>query len=242
MSLTLRSLNISCLTKSAICTRAFGTHTGIVKWYSRDKAYGFVILPDKREIYLSRNGIDTSLDFRKTPIRYPYLREGEKVTFDIDPRGKESAINIRFANGSKIPPVRKSWLGSIYRNNLERFSKGASAAMGDSTMGDDEKWAKVKEAYEMMTRGNNAALDVLKTLGLDAKDFPLFPDSNRNGVFHFEDPKTPTVKKKGNRKTEIENEQTDGESESTNDTNVGEEVALEEAEDESEVKTGEAEK
>ena len=66
--------------------------TGIVKWFSPDKAYGF-IKPDS-------DGDDVFVharDIKRVGIE-PILREGDRVSFDVVPSdrhpGKFSAANV----------------------------------------------------------------------------------------------------------------------------------------------------
>jgi cold shock CspA family protein len=61
-----------------------------VKFYSRDKGFGFIKRPNKADIFLSQRELDLS--------NIPYVKENEWIEFDLVPvKGRESgkAVNIR---------------------------------------------------------------------------------------------------------------------------------------------------
>lgn len=63
--------------------------TGVVKWFSPKKGYGFITLEDGQEVFVHYSAIDGS-GFRS-------LEQGEKVDFEITqgPKGLQAANVIR---------------------------------------------------------------------------------------------------------------------------------------------------
>ena len=110
--------------------------TGTVKFYGRQKCYGFIIpdnvndIPNNAdEIWVHRTSFDTPIPADDSPKR-PYLHAGERVKFQLEEApivgvsndenhmdlstGGESpkpsrpkAINLVFENGQQIPLFRK---------------------------------------------------------------------------------------------------------------------------------------
>lgn len=63
--------------------------TGIVKWYNKEKGYGFISGNNGDEVFVHRSQI-------KENTHEKQLHEGESVTFDIVEKEKGlSAINVQ---------------------------------------------------------------------------------------------------------------------------------------------------
>jgi cold shock protein len=63
--------------------------TGVVKWFSPKKGYGFITLEDGREVFVHYSAIDGN-GFRS-------LEQGEKVRFELTqgPKGLQAAKVMR---------------------------------------------------------------------------------------------------------------------------------------------------
>ncbi len=60
---------------------------GTVKWFNERKGYGFIEQEDGPDVFVHHSGIDG--------IGFKTLREGDKVTFDIEQGSKgPSAVNV----------------------------------------------------------------------------------------------------------------------------------------------------
>ena len=102
---------------TAACRR-FGSHddsdylTGTVKFYLRDRLYGFIVPDDPllaktNELWCHRTGIVSSKTFDESPSR-PYLRNKERVKFRVQASDKKTpvAVDIVFENGRPVPLFR----------------------------------------------------------------------------------------------------------------------------------------
>jgi hypothetical protein len=100
--------------------RGLAAQAGTVKFYLRDKGYGF-IQPDANpdtDVFVHRNNISCTHNIPKEVAdysqRYPYLKKDERILFEIDyeqSTGLRKAFNVTWLNGSRIPPERSNFLG-----------------------------------------------------------------------------------------------------------------------------------
>ena len=93
------------------------THTGTVKFYRRQQAYGFIRVDGGRddgdssvpaEVFVHRNSINAK-DDAEGNVYYPFLREGERVAFDVENvEGQQRPVakDLTFEDGSIVPTVR----------------------------------------------------------------------------------------------------------------------------------------
>ena len=98
-------------------SRRLSTHTGTVKFYRRQKAYGFIVVDGgsddsgssvPAEVFVHRTSINAR-DDAKGNMFYPFLIHGERVTFDIEVlegQNRQVAKGLTFEDGSIVPTVR----------------------------------------------------------------------------------------------------------------------------------------
>jgi cold shock CspA family protein len=90
--------------------------TGNVKFYLRDRLYGFIIPDDPlaagghNELWFHRTNIQSPHSFDEFPSR-PYLVKHERVKFRVEDKGGDApnatATDITFENGRQVPLFRK---------------------------------------------------------------------------------------------------------------------------------------
>jgi CspA family cold shock protein len=84
----------NCRQKTPTTTVAGGRQRGQVKWFSRQRGYGFIIVEgSKEEIFVHRNDLEGVYN----------IREGQKVEFEIEatPKGPEAVRVSPLGAGTK---------------------------------------------------------------------------------------------------------------------------------------------
>lgn len=124
--------------------------TGKVKFYLRDKAYGFIVPDDsmEEEIWVHRTSIDTPHSPEEFPTR-PYLQRDERVKFRVEPAatGQSSkAVDVRFENGRQIPLFRKNYHASVVKGEMQRLGEAVYDILLDERRTDEERLEQIKMA------------------------------------------------------------------------------------------------
>lgn len=136
--------------QTTIQSSYFSTVTGHVKSYNKTNAYGFII-PDVSEgittnVFVHRSEIAGVTD--KTPFGFPYLRQGDRVQFEVrrENNGKYVAHNVRNEDGSLI---------TIYRDAtaMTAFLKSSLGVavydiLDDDNMSEGDKVSNIIEEFE----------------------------------------------------------------------------------------------
>lgn len=143
-------------------------YTGKVKFYLRDKAYGFVTPDDPSfpsDIWIHRTSIDTPHSPESFPTR-PYLIKDERIQFQIEKSAgdgagqSDKAINVRFANGRQIPLYRKNYHAAVVRGEMQRLGQvvydlalesqqEVNEEYSSSSLNKEQLLAAIQEAVQM---------------------------------------------------------------------------------------------
>ena len=126
--------------------------TGTVKFYIKNKAYGFIISDrdPSEEIWVHRKAIDTPHPTEEFPNR-PYLLKDERVRFRVEPGepGKPpKAVGLQFENGSQIPLFRKNYHLSVVGEVYQQFGAAVQKIMHEEELSDEEKWEQIKASLK----------------------------------------------------------------------------------------------
>jgi len=101
--------------------------TGSIKFYIREKAYGFIIPDDIKaagsaDIWVHRTSFETPHSIEEHPTR-PYLYQGERVKFRVKKvKGPTpQAMDLTFANGEIVPLFRRNYAESVIKGVHQRI-------------------------------------------------------------------------------------------------------------------------
>jgi cold shock protein len=164
--------------------RAFGTNSGTVKFYLREKGYGFV-QPDgqDRDLFVHRKSILT--DVPPEILRNPFLRAGERVLFDIElDIDQDKAVNITWLNGDRIPPLRRNFLGEWLVRVHQYMGKHAYDILSNETLTEAQRQEKVMELFADAKTRIQTAENRIVAYGMKVEDFPTVP-VEQNGRIQF---------------------------------------------------------
>jgi cold shock CspA family protein len=157
--------------------------TGTVKFYLREKGYGFIIAdgrPDT-DLFVHRGHIvcthKLSEAVLNSTVRYPYLKQNERVRFVVsNDMGTIKAVNVTWLNGDAIPPERKNYLGGVYERSHRLFGEACMSIMKQkmdvSVPFSEEEYEKIRIAYIESKRSIEHAERILVELGMDVSTFP----------------------------------------------------------------------
>lgn len=157
--------------------------TGHVKFYKRDKFYGFIAPVDKpnEDVFVQRRLIVSDFSFEESP-KYPFLRKGDYVRFKLShvktENGEEKlqAAQVTFANGKKVPPLRPLFLRNTVKGIREDLGKNVYTIMKD-TSNPEEQWQRVQDAWNIAQSREQGALELIRKLGMNVDDFAPIDDS-----------------------------------------------------------------
>jgi CspA family cold shock protein len=161
--------------------------TGTVKFYNREKAFGF-IQPDGggADIFVHRSGIVSPLAVEES-MRHPYLRQGERVRFErkLD-SGLDKAVEVTWLNGNPVPPLRKGFRAANIERAKTVLGEQAYTILNDDTLSQEQQNEKIRDAFAFATSIVQNAEELVVNMGMNLDDFPTegrsVRGSNRPGV------------------------------------------------------------
>jgi len=159
--------------RGLFASRTFSTMAGTVKFYNREKAFGF-IEPDGggADIYVHRTGIISPLTAQES-VSFPYLRQGERIRFNSVPsEGRNSAVQVTWLNGNPVPPLRRGFRA----HNIERaksvLGDQVYGILEDESMSPEEQYLKVLDAYAFAQSTVKNAEQLIVRMGMTVEEFP----------------------------------------------------------------------
>jgi cold shock CspA family protein len=165
--------------------------TGTVKYYDRQKAYGFII-PDNAsnnqrtfnsDIFFHRSSILTDPYLSpKQSLHYPFLRAGERVRFQLRySKNKFSALdessssppmatNITWLDGSTIEPLRRNYLHQQTLKAKQQFAQETYQIMSEYYSRKESEGDRIggKEPYDKVDTDDSHAQDNQPLLPADS--------------------------------------------------------------------------
>jgi cold shock CspA family protein len=156
---------------------------GTVKFYLREKGYGFIVAdgrPDT-DIFVHRSAIQCAIPLSQkvidATVRYPYLKQNERVRFAVQhDMGTIKALNVTWLNGDSIPPERKNYLGGVYERAQRLLGEAVYLVLNQK---DDikaplttEELENIRMSFTESKRQIAHAEQILLELGMDLSFFP----------------------------------------------------------------------
>lgn len=137
------------------------TATGTVKFFDRQKAFGFIIADEdagvEGDVYVRRSRIVGASE--EIPDS-PSLTKDERVRFEVstNENGKPVAHNVTREDGKKIRIYTPEITASMKNRLKSQMGPAIFGILDDDALGDEEKLDKVMEKYQA-TKARVAEID-----------------------------------------------------------------------------------
>ena len=171
--------------------RCLSTKTGTVKFYNREKGYGFITADDNPnvDVFVHYSRIECSpplpADFRAA--RWPYLRKSERVRFESGAfeDGREQAAKVTWANGNPIPPERTNYLGNVHERSKRLLGEIVFDLLEKANHSDAELLTEIRAQYDAASTEIQNAETFVRKLGMDPSQFPTARSATGRGRYIF---------------------------------------------------------
>jgi cold shock CspA family protein len=161
--------------------------TGTVKFYDRDKSYGFIV-PDSghADVFVHRSGIVSDVPL-SVSAHYPFLRKGERVRFETRPvDGMIKAAEVTWVDGRTIPPLRKNHLGMVLEKAQKQLGYHCFDILSQTDLSPEDKLMRLNDAYDFARHRIERVHQLIEAVGMKIEDFPVAA-TDKPGIFAFED-------------------------------------------------------
>lgn len=129
--------------------------TGHVKWYIRNKAFGFIV-PDEEgdDVFVHRSNIVGASNDGSQKFGTPILIKNERVQFELStsPEGQPVALQIKAEDGSNIPVYRKGIIESQKNKVKRQMGMQIYEILDDDAMSEADKVSRIMEEFETAKR------------------------------------------------------------------------------------------
>ena len=143
-----------CRAQSLRCFSSASPVVGSVKFYNRQKQFGFITADDDSitdDVFAHRSNIAGASDAH--PNGLPFLITNERVQFDLETEnGKLVAKNIVTEGGSPIPVYRDIYLENRKKSVKTNMGMQVYDILDDDTMSEADKVSRIMEEYEKAKR------------------------------------------------------------------------------------------
>ena len=172
--------------------RLFSAKTGTVKFYNREKGYGFITADDNPnvDVFVHSSSIECNppipADLRSP--RWPYLKKSERVRFEVGvfEDGREQASKVTWTNGDAIPPERTNYLGNVHERSKRLLGESVFDLLQKDNHSDEDLLKEIRTNFDAAKEEMQNAETFVRKLGMDPSQFPTIRSAIGRGRFIFQ--------------------------------------------------------